>query len=119
MFFEKTSSLGFVYIATDVPLGWMFFAFILCTVAILDIIINDICPNTINIITLYNYRHIIYMLMAVLSISLSVAVIVTNGPSFSLCRLWLDGAVATLVAFLDIRERYRNYCGKQIYFRLS
>lgn len=107
--FEPLSKQGSSAIATNAPIFWIYAALVLCLMAVIDIIINDLAPDNFKLNITYNYRHIIYMLLAVLSFSISVAVANTYGTSFLICRLWLDGGVAAVVAFLDIFGRYRGF----------
>lgn len=107
--FEPLSRQGGSNIATSAPIFWVWAALTLCMVAVLDIIINDLAPENIKLNITYNYRHIIYMLLAVLSFSISISVAKTYGTSFLMCRLWLDGGIAAIVAFLDIFGRYKRF----------
>lgn len=106
--FEPLSKQGSSNIATNTPLIWICGAVILCLLAVTDIIINDLFPENFKLNITYDYRHIMYMFFAVLSFSISVAVFNTYGSSFLMLRLWLDGGIAAIVAFLDIFGRYKG-----------
>ena len=113
--FEPLSRQGGANVATSTPQIWIWAALILCFISVLDIVINDLAPKNIKLNITYNYRHIIYMGLAVLSFSISVAVANTYGTSFLMLRLWLDGGVAAIVAFLDIFTRYKGFRDTSIY----
>ena len=106
--FEPLSSQGSALIATKAPQVLVYLALFLCCLTMLDIIINDLAPDNFTLKCTYDYRHLLYMSLAVLSFSISVAVANTYGTSFLMCRLWLDGGIAAIVAFLDIFGRYRG-----------
>ena len=74
-------------------------------------------PDKFNIKLLYNYRHLIYMSMAILTFSMSAALTEVHGISFLMCRLWLDGCIVAVVAFLDILGRYRGFRDTAIHFQ--
>ena len=107
--FDPMSRLGESAIFTQASFFWIFPAIVLSLFAILDLIINDIAPQRFYIKWLCSYRHLTYMFLSLLSFSLSVALTETYGASFLMGRLWLDGTIAALVAFLDIIERYRGF----------
>jgi hypothetical protein len=93
-------------IATDAPRSWLYAALVVAILAIADIIVNDFMPNKFELNYAYDFRHIIYMLLALISLSFSVSIVVTFGTTFIVSRLWLDGLVAATVAFLDIFSRH-------------
>lgn len=107
--FEPLSRNGAAQIATNTPDIWIWSALLLCFLAVVDIIVNDLAPPKYVLKFTYNHRHIIYMCLGVLSFSISVAVAKTYGTSFYMCRLWLDGGIAAVVAVLDIFGRYRGF----------
>lgn len=116
MVFDQ-NSLGWISLyLTQAPSLFMYFAVILCTISVLDIIINDLMPEGYRLCFTFSYRHILYMSMGILSVSLSVGVIATFGSTFFVCKLWLDGAMAAIIAFLDIFERH-GYSGSSIHIR--
>ena len=112
--FEPLTRAGISNIATQTPDIWLWSAIALCSLAVLDIIINDLAPDKYSLELTYNYRHLIYMFLGVLSFSISIAVAKTYGGSFQLCRLWLDGGIAVVVAFLDILGRHRGFRDTEI-----
>lgn len=114
--FEPSSVYGRALAATNMPDGLIWAALGLCIVAVLDIAINDFAPDKYRFGWAFDYRHLLYMSLALLSFSLSVGVITAFGSSFFLCRLWLDGSVATVVAFLDILRR-RGYSGSTVHIQ--
>lgn len=79
-----------------------------CVVAIIDTFINDFLPNKYIFKYAYQYRHIVYMLLALISFSLSAGLLSAYGGSILVGRLWLDGIVATFVAILDLFARHRE-----------
>lgn len=83
-------------------------AIFVCSIAILDTFINDILPNKYKFKHAYDFRHVIYMALALISFSLSAGLLVTFGGSILVGRLWLDSLVATVVAVLDIFARHRG-----------
>ena len=114
--FEPTSVSFMSIQQTDAPPFLMYSALALCGIAMADVIVNDFAPDKYKFGWALNYRHLVYMGLAVLSFSLSVGIIAIFGNSLFLCRLWLDGTVATVVAFLDILGR-RGYSGSKIYIQ--
>lgn len=110
--FISSSSFLFDKLTNNTTFMWTFFILFVCLVAMIDIIINDICSDKYYIDVMYDFRHIIYMMLAIINISLSVSVIMNYGSSFNLYRMWLDGIVAAIVAFLDILGRYREKRGQ-------
>jgi hypothetical protein len=84
-------------------------AFGVCMVAILDIIINDIAPDKYIFHSAYKYRHIVYMLISLISFSISAGAVLDSNGVLSVERLWLDGLVAAVVAVLDIFARHRGH----------
>ena len=114
--FEKTSVSYMAIKLTEAPPIFMYSALVLCLVALVDVIVNDFAPDKYKFEWALNYRHLVYMGLAVLAFSLSAGVITAFGTTLFLCRLWLDGIVATLVAFLDILGR-RGYSGSKIYIQ--
>jgi len=86
-----------------------FSAIVVCIVALADIFVNDFLPNKYKFKHAYEYRHIVYMFLALISFSLSAGLLITYGGSILVGRLWLDGLVAALVAMLDIFARHREH----------
>ena len=107
---DHDSVLGTAVRETGAPSVMMWCAWVMCGLALIDIIINDFLPNKYCLKFVSEHRHVLYMVLGMISISLSVAVITFNPAPFLIGRLWLDGSVATIVAFLDIYVR-RGYIG--------
>ena len=116
MMFEPTSVYNRAVNLTDAPLLMIAGALFLCVISVFDIVINDFSPDKYRFGLAFDYRHLIYMSMAVLSFSVSVGVITAFGTNIAICRLWLDGSIAAIVAFLDILGR-RGYSGSSIYIQ--
>lgn len=76
--------------------------------ALLDIFINDILPENYHIKLLYNYRHIVYMILSIMIFCISAEYIHINGYTYDLIRLWLDGGMVAVVAISDIFIRYMH-----------
>lgn len=83
-------------------------AIVVCVIALLDVFVNDILPSKYRFAHAYNFRHIIYMCMALISFSLSAGLLLTFGGSILVGRLWLDGSIASAVAILDIFARHKG-----------
>lgn len=108
MLFDPSSVYGKAAIITDAPLIMLFSFLAITVIAIIDILINDIAPDKFVFKMAYNYRHITYMIMAIISFAISISIIESLGVFMILGRLWLDGCVAAVVAFLDIFTRHRG-----------
>jgi hypothetical protein len=116
MTFDK-NSLGWISLHfTNAPSIFMYLAIFLCSLSVFDIIVNDLMSDGYKLCMAFSYRHITYMSMGILSVSLSVGVISTFGSTFFVCKLWLDGIMAAVIAFLDIFERH-GYSGSSIHIR--
>lgn len=92
----------------QLPLPLFYAAIGVSIIALLDSFINDILPNKYQFKPAYQYRHLVYMGLALISFSLSAALLITYGGSILVGRLWLDGAIATAIAILDIFARHRK-----------
>lgn len=108
MIFEPSSMHGRAAVITHAPTILSFITFGVCALALLDIIINDFAPDRFVFKPAYEYRHLIYMALALISFSISISIIEAFGTSLLLGRLWLDGIVASVVAILDIFARHRG-----------
>lgn len=93
---------------SDAPKWALFLALTLCATALTDILINDIAPDNFVIKYIYDKRHFIYMGLSLVSFSISIVILQTSGLATILCKLWLDGTVAALIAVLDIFARHRG-----------
>lgn len=111
MLFEPFSIHGQSTILSAVPIYWIYANLALCIISILDIIINDIAPDKYTLKYAHDYRHIVYMLLALMTFSISIGMVTTFGISLLLIRVWLDALVAAVVAFLDILGRYKDKRG--------
>jgi hypothetical protein len=94
--------------AADLPAFLFWSAIGVCLVAILDAFGNDFLPDKYTFTIAYQYRHLVYMFLALITFSLSAGLIHVYGPSLLVGRLWLDGVVAALVAVLDLFARHRE-----------
>lgn len=92
-----------------IPPFLIILAFGVCMVAIVDIAINDIAPDEFIFHSAYKYRHLVYMLLSLISFSISAGAIIDFNGVLSVERLWLDGLVAAVVAVLDIFARHRGH----------
>ena len=108
---EPQSVPGRSAIVSLVPLTWVYSLLFLCILSLIDIIINDIIDDKYSVSILIDYRHILYMMMSLMTFSISMSIVNTFGISFLLMRIWLDALIAVLIAFLDVLGRYRNNRG--------
>ena len=106
--FDPTSIHSQAAYAAKLPDTLFIGALLVCSIAILDTFVNDILPNKYKFKQAYDFRHVIYMALALISFSLSAGLLVTFGGSILVGRLWLDSLVATVVAVLDIFARHRG-----------
>jgi divalent metal cation (Fe/Co/Zn/Cd) transporter len=106
--YEPTSIHNHAANAAKLPVTLFLGSVLICILAIVDTFINDILPNKYQFKQAYNFRHVIYMALALISFSLSAGLLVTFGGSILVGRLWLDSLVATVVAVLDIFARHRR-----------
>lgn len=116
MVFEPNTYYGHAATVTQIPSFLVLSALALCLLSVIDIVVNDFLSNKYKLSWLIDYRHLIYMGLALLCFSLSAGIIVVYGTTFFLGKLWLDGSIATIVAFLDILGR-RGYSGKSIHIQ--
>lgn len=93
---------------THAPIWALYIALMFCIIGLLDITINDIAPDKFVIKYIYDKRHFIYMGLSLISFSISIVILQTSGLATILCKLWLDGSVAALIAVLDIFARHRG-----------
>lgn len=80
----------------------------LAFVALCDVLINDLMPARYRFEWSFDYRHLLYMWLAMGLVSVSAVIIKSIGPSPLLLRFWLDALLAALVAFLDTYSRHRE-----------
>ena len=116
--FVSDSVLGTAAIVTQAPQIMMWGVWLICVLSLFDIIINNLLPKKYCLKLISDHRHVLYMSLSMISFSLSVALITSNPAPFLIGRLWLDGSVATIVAFIDIFVR-RGYLGSSIHIQPS
>ncbi len=77
-------------------------------VAVLDVIVNDLMPEGYSLGRTRRYRHLTYMALAVLLCGLASATYTTVGWTTLLITWWVDAAMATTIAFVDLFARHRG-----------
>ena len=82
--------------------------FLICFFAIVDIFINDILPDRFYVKFLYNYRHIVYMILSILLFGISAEYTYLVGYTYKLIRIWLDGSIVAAIAVSDIFIRHMH-----------
>jgi hypothetical protein len=107
MILDQTSTLWQAASLTQAPEIFSWFSVIVCVVALIDMLINDLLPRNIVFLPAYEYRHFTYMALSLISFSISISIFDIFGTSFILVRLWLDGSVAAVIAILSIFSRHR------------
>jgi hypothetical protein len=80
----------------------------ICAIGVIDILINDLAPDKYIFRIAYDYRHLVYMMLSLISLSIAAGITLTSGSTIFLSGLWLDGIVAAFVAVLDIFARHRG-----------
>lgn len=91
-----------------IPDFLLYIALSVCLIGSIDILINDLAPDKYIFRTAYAYRHLVYMALSLISLSIAAGITLTSGGTIFLGRLWLDGMVAAFVAVLDIFARHRG-----------
>lgn len=106
----ETGSANHRIIEAGGPIGSLSMAALMCLafVALCDVVINDLMPARYRFEWSFDYRHLLYMWLALGLVSVSVVVMKAAGPTPLLLRFWLDASLATLVAFLDTYSRHRE-----------
>lgn len=106
--FDRTTPLYQVLLLTSTSQVPICIALSISIISILDLCINDIAPDKYVIKYSYEYRHLIYMALSIVSFSMSAGILYTFGTSLSLSRLWLDGIISAMVAIFDIFARHKE-----------
>lgn len=106
--FETSSMYHTIFIDTKLDGTFIWGVVFICSLALVDVLINDVLPNKYEVLSLYNNRHIIYMTIALSMFAVSAAITYTYGSTFYLGRLWLDGLIAAVVAILDTFARHKG-----------
>lgn len=80
---------------------------VLSFIALVDVVVNDLLPETFQLRCAKSNRHLIYIFQA-LGIACIAFVLYAEGASIPVILSYLvDGAFAALVAFLDLFQRHR------------
>ena len=82
---------------------------IVCLLAILDVVVNDLLPTRFAFAAAKRYRHLIYIALSMGIVCMSYVFIVGEGGWFRplVLPFWVDASFAAFVAFLDLFQRHR------------
>jgi hypothetical protein len=107
--FEESSLTARAIQATG-HFGWALIAalFVCCSVAVADVVVNDLMPERFHLPTALNLRNIGFMGMALLLAMIGVLVGFSHGYTPLLYAYWLNALFATAVSFFDIFSRFRR-----------
>ena len=102
----RTSEL----IAASGPAGWWVLTLLiaLAVAGIVDVLINDFLPETMQIPSVYGRRHLLYLAIAASSLAISCVIAEKEGWSFVLMAYWLHSTVAVVLAYLEMFARHRS-----------
>lgn len=82
-------------------LGSFFISLFLC----IDLVVEEVTSSRFVISFIRNKRHIIYMVLAILTISFSITFTMVQGFSFNILRCVVDGLLAVCLAYVDLVAR--------------
>ncbi len=107
---EDESSLLFRVIESSGATGTiaLWALLLVALVGVSDVVINDFLPERFVLRWAQQYRHTIYMGMALGCLSMIFVVVKVHGPAAVLLHYGLVAFSASLIAVLDIRERIRE-----------
>lgn len=106
---EPNSLVHQVVAATGVH-GWacVIALGVLASLALVDVVVNDLLPAHINVPLARRWRHLVYMLLAMGLVSITGVIAAGVGMTPLLLTFWLDAGVATAIAFFDLFSRHRR-----------
>lgn len=75
---------------------------------LLDVLINDFLPPALQLQSVYTRRHLLFLGIALGSTAISGVIATSEGWSLVLIKFWLDAAICSALAFLEMFPRHRN-----------
>lgn len=90
--------------------GWVLILglFVMCGMAIVDVIVNDLMPARFVWACGLGWRHLSFMGIALILAFLGMLVAFTLGYTPLLLAYWLNAVLAALVTILDVFARFRS-----------
>lgn len=90
--------------------GWwvLFMLVVLATAGIVDVVINDLLPKSMQMPGVYGRRHLLYLAIAAGSLAISGVIAEKEGWSFVLMAYWLHATLAGVLAYLELFARHRS-----------
>lgn len=90
--------------------GWALVGvlFMFCLIALCDVVINDLLPDSFSFRYGLEHRHIGFLGMALTLALIATLVTYQSGFTFLLLVYWLNAALAALIAYMDIFTRLRR-----------
>jgi hypothetical protein len=94
---DRAGLPGHISVSALVVLGFL---------AVVDVVINDLLPPKYELRCALQYRHTVYMLIALGCLSLIFVIVKSHGPSSSMVHYGMVAVAAMVLAVYDLRDRY-------------